>query len=76
MDIRFDLVLFKKVENNLLQTIKMDVPLAHVDPDGAAPAVRSAIIKHLEKFDGVTTEIFLARRFDKFSRLGRFAILN
>lgn len=49
---------------------------AHIDPYGAALAVRSAIIKHLEKLDGVPTDILLARRFDKFARLGRFTAIN
>lgn len=49
---------------------------AHIDPYGAALAIRSAIIKHLEKLDGVTTEKFLAGRFDKFARMGRFTTLG
>jgi acetyl-CoA carboxylase carboxyl transferase subunit alpha len=46
---------------------------AHTDPDVVTIRVQSAIIKYLKKLDRVPKNRLVARRFAKFSRMGKFA---
>ena len=44
----------------------------HADPDGAAASLAEALRRHLGELDGVSGEELVARRAEKFLRMGKF----
>jgi acetyl-CoA carboxylase carboxyl transferase subunit alpha len=45
---------------------------AHRNPPQTAEAIKIAVLKYLKKFSTLTTTKLLARRFEKFSAMGKF----
>ena len=44
----------------------------HADPDGAAASLAEALRRHLGELDGVSADQLVARRAEKFLRMGKF----
>ena len=44
----------------------------HADPDGAAASLADALRRHLGELDGVSSNQLVARRAEKFLRMGKF----
>jgi len=47
---------------------------AHLDPDAAIASVRAAVARHLRALRGVDPAALLARRYEKYRRMGRVLV--
>ncbi len=45
---------------------------AHRDPQGTMEAVKKALMKHLRRFQGLSSKKLAARRMEKFAAMGRY----
>ena len=45
---------------------------AHRNPEAAASEIKRALLKHMKKVTGYSTSKLLNRRFEKYSRMGKF----
>ena len=54
------------------EVVEEPVGGAHHDPKTAAEAVKEALLRNLKKLAGLSTQKLLARRFEKYSKMGSF----